>query len=330
VAIRTAIIGYGLAGRIFHAPLVQAAEGLELAAVSTSRAEQVPPGIRVAPPEALITDPAIELIVVASPNETHFPLAKAALEAGKHVVVDKPMCVSTNEARTLIELAKASGRLLIPFHNRRWDSDFLTVRKLIDSGKLGRVLLYEAHWDRFRPKVAERWREKPRPGAGLLFDLGPHMIDQALLLFGTPQRTIADLAAQRQGSQVDDYFALTLHYGASRVLLSASSLVARPRPRFSIHGTEASFIMFGLDPQEDQLKAEADVLAPGFGVDESLQGTLTTADGISSAVPSERGTWLNFYRGVAAALAGRGPPPVMPEDALAALQIIEHAHAHQA
>ena len=328
--IRTAIIGYGLAGRTFHVPLIQGTDGLELVAVSTSRAEQVPSDIQVVPPEALIADPATDLIVVASPNESHFELAKAALASGKHVVIDKPMCVSTDEARALIDASLRFDRLLIPFHNRRWDSDFLTVRKLMESGTLGRVLLFEAHWDRFRPQVAERWREVPKPGAGLLFDLGPHMIDQALLLFGAPEAVFADLEKQREDAQVDDYFALTLHYGASRVRLSASAMVAQPRPRFSAHGTNGSFVMVGLDPQENQLRAGGDVLAPDFGVDANLHGTLTAADGSSHRVPSERGEWLSFYHGVAAAIADGSPPPVTPEDALMGLQIIEKAHANQA
>lgn len=330
MGIGTAIIGYGLAGRVFHGPLVQATDGLDLVAVSTSRAEQVPAGIQVAPPEALIADPKIDLIVVATPNETHYSLAQAALSAGKHVVVDKPLCVSSAEAASLIAAARKSGRLLIPFHNRRWDADFLTLRKVIASGALGRVTLFEAHWDRFRPEVAERWREAPTRGRGLLYDLGPHLIDQALLLFGSPGSLAADIAAQREGSRVDDYFALTLHYGSSRVLLSASSLVAQPRPRFSIHGTGGSLLMFGLDPQEDQLRTGGNPLAEDFGTVPTLHGTLTAADGSSTRVPSERGEWLNFYRGVAAAIAGRGPPPVLAEDALAGLQIIEKAHADQA
>lgn len=325
MGIRTAIIGYGLAGRTFHAPLIQATDGLDLVAVSTSRADQVPGRIDVGPAEALIADPAIDLIVVASPNETHFPLADAAIASGKHVVVDKPMCVSAAEAETLIEAARRSGRLLIPFHNRRWDSDFLTVRKMMASGVLGSVKLFEAHWDRFRPEVAERWRERPTRGAGLLYDLGPHLIDQAMLLFGAPKAVTADLATQRDGAQVDDYLAVTLHYGASRVVLSASSLIADPRPRFSIHGTSGSFVMFGLDPQEGQLRASGDVLAPDFGLDPSLHGELTAADRSSTRVPSERGEWPSFYRGVVAAIAGGAPPPVVPEDALMGLRIIEAA-----
>ena len=154
------------------------------------------------------------------------------------------------------------------------------MRRLIESGALGQILLFEAHWDRFRPDVADRWREKPEPGAGLLYDLGPHLIDQALVLFGQPDRVSADLATQRKGAEVDDYFALTLHYGPTRVVLSAASLVAQPRPQFSIQGTAGSFVKFGLDPQEDQLRAGDDVLASDFGVDKSLQETLTTADGI--------------------------------------------------
>jgi len=330
MAIRTAIIGYGLAGRSFHAPLIRSTEGMKLVAIGTSRAVEIPDGVRIGAPAELIADPQIELLVIASPNQSHFPLAEAALLSGKHVVVDKPMCVSADQAERLIAVAARSERLLTVFHNRRWDSDFLTVRRLLASGKLGRVLLFEAHWDRFRPAIVERWREKPRPGSGILYDLGPHLIDQALVLFGQPDRVSADLAAQREGSEVDDYFALTLHYGPARVILSATSLVAQPRPRFSIHGTAGSFVKFGLDPQEDQLKAGVDVLAPDFGVDKSLQGTLTTADGISNAVPSERGEWLNFYRAAVAAIVDGGPPPVMPEDAMAGLQIIEEAHACQA
>lgn len=327
---RTAIIGYGIAGKVFHAPLVRATDGLHLVAVGTSRAEEVPDGIRVASPEALIADPEIDLIVIATPNPTHFPLAGAALRSRKHVVVDKPMCVSSGEAAALIQTSQESGRLLIPFHNRRWDADFLTARKLIASGALGELMLFEAHWDRFRPEVAERWREAPGPGTGLLYDLGPHLIDQALLLFGPPDSVASDFAAQRQGSCVDDYFALTLRYGATRVLLSASSLIADPRPRFSVHGTAGSFVMFGLDPQEDQLRAGVDPLSADFGLDQSLHGTLTGADGSSTRVAAERGEWLSLYRGVAAAMAGRAPPPVLADDALAGIKIVENAHADQA
>jgi scyllo-inositol 2-dehydrogenase (NADP+) len=326
MAIRSAIIGFGLAGRIFHAPLIQCCAGLQLVSVSTSKRSMVPEGLGTGTPAEIIADPDVDLVVVASPNESHFPLAEAALTAGKHVVVDKPMCVSTDEARKLIELAQRTDLLLTVFHNRRWDSDFLTVRKLIASQALGRVTLFEAHWDRFRPRIAERWREQPTPGTGLLFDLGPHLIDQALALFGPPDQVHADLAAQREGSLVDDYFALRMDYGSCRVILSASSVVAEPRARFSIHGTAGSFVKFGLDQQEDQLRAGMDPLAAEFGLESpSMSGTLTGGDGARSTVPSERGDWLSFYRGVAASIAGRAPTLVEPEDALIGLKIIEAA-----
>ncbi|HYC94554.1 MAG TPA: oxidoreductase [Sphingomicrobium sp.] len=326
MAIRTAILGYGLAGRHFHAPLICATTGLELVALGTSRAGQVPDGVRVGSPAELIADPEIDLIVIASPNQSHFELAHGALEAGKHVVVDKPMCVTSGEAERLIDMAGRLSRLLVPFHNRRWDSDYLTVRKLMASGMLGQVMLFEAHWDRFRPEVAERWREMPESGSGLMFDLGPHLIDQALLLFGQPQAVSADLAMQREGSQVDDYFSLTMHYGPCRVILSAASVVADPRPRFAIHGTRGSFVKYGLDPQEDQLRAGIDPFAADFGVeDPSTYGILTREGESRTAIASERGDWLSFYRGVVASIADGSPSPVAPADALAGLKIIEAA-----
>jgi scyllo-inositol 2-dehydrogenase (NADP+) len=327
--IRVGLIGFGLGGTAFHAPLVTAVEGLELAAVATSRADAVAavyPDARVTTPEALIADPEIALVVVSTPNDTHFPLARAALDAGKHVVIDKPFATSVAEAEQLIALAAERDRLVIPFHNRRWDSDFLTVRELLDSGRLGEVLLFEAHWDRFRPELSQPWKESPEAGAGQLPDLGPHMIDQALLLFGMPETLSADLAVQRTGGQVDDYFTLTLGYGARRVLLSSSRMVAAPRPRFAIHGREASFVKFGLDPQEAAVRSGAKVTDPAHGVeDPAIYGVLTLANGTRETVASERGDYRRFYAGVAQAIAAGGSPPVDPADALAGLGLIELA-----
>jgi len=324
--IRTGLIGFGLGGTAFHAPLVEAVEGLELAAVATRRADAVAaayPRAAVTTPDALIADPDIALVVVSTPNDTHFPLARAALEAGKHVVVDKPFANCVEEARELIEIAAARGLLAIPFHNRRWDSDFLTVRKLLESERLGEVLLFEAHWDRFRPGLAQPWKESPEAGSGQLPDLGPHLIDQTLLLFGMPEALGADLAVQREGSTVDDYFELTLHYGVRRVVLSSSRLVAAPRPRFGIHGRRGSFVKYGLDPQEAAVRAGGRVTDPGHGVeDPSIHGVLTLGDGTRETLPSERGDYRRFYAGVAQAIATGGPPPVDPADALAGLRLI--------
>ncbi len=221
--IRVGLVGYGLAGAIFHEPLIRACERTELAGVLTSR--EAP--CRIGSLEELIERS--DLVVVATPNSTHLPIAEAALEAGKHVVIDKPFTVTVEEADRLIALAARKERVLTVFHNRRWDGDFLTVRKVLS--RLGDVALFEAHWDRFRPAIKPGWRELPEPGSGVLNDLGPHMIDQALQLFGVPDAISADVVAQRAEARVDDYFDLTLHYGARRVCLRCSSLVSEPRPR---------------------------------------------------------------------------------------------------
>ncbi|ATY30824.1 oxidoreductase [Sphingomonas psychrotolerans] len=326
--IRTGLIGYGLGGSAFHAPLIDAVPELELAAIVTSRADAVGeryPGVQAVPDvAALLVDPDIALVVISTPNDTHFPLAGAALEAGKHVVIDKPFANTVAEAEALIALAEVKGRVLSVFHNRRWDGDFLTLRNLVDQGSFGEITLYEARWDRFRPALRDSWHENAGPGGGILIDLGPHLIDQALALFGPPERVTADITAQRKGSLVDDYFELTLHYGRMRALLSSASIVPAPRPRFAVHGTKASFVKHGLDPQEAQLRAGARADDPYHGVEEPAQyGVLVSSDGSKQTVPSERGDYRRFYSGVAQAIYEQVPPPVAPADALACLRIIE-------
>jgi len=314
--IRVGLAGYGLAGAKFHAPLIRACEGMELSAVLTSRG--VPE--RVGTLDELFERS--DLVVVATPNTTHLPIASAALNAGKHVVVDKPFTVTLEEADRLIALAKERELLLTVFHNRRWDSDFLTVRKVLP--QLGEVMLFEAQWDRFRPEIKPGWREVPQPGGGVLSDLGPHLIDQALLLFGMPDAISADIGAQRQGAEVDDYFDLTLHYGERRVRLACSTLIAAPRPRFAVHGRQASFVKYGLDPQEAQLKAGMDPRDHAFGLD-PVNGTITFGDGERGEVPSERGDYLSFYERVGAGIAGNVPPPVDPGDVRTGLMLIDLA-----
>ena len=314
--IRVGLAGYGLAGSVFHAPLIQACERMHPAAVLTSR--DVPE--RVGSLDELVERS--DLIVVATPNTTHFEIAAAALNAGKHVIVDKPLAVTIDEADRLIALAKERQRVLTVFHNRRWDSDFLTVRKILP--QLGDVHLFEAHWDRFRPEIKRGWREEPKPGGGVLSDLGPHMVDQALVLFGMPEAISADLLAQRTGAEVDDFFDLTLHYGNRRVCLRCSTLVAQPRPRFALHGSAGSFVKYGLDPQEAQLKSGMTLGDDSFGLDQN-DGTLTFADGRSGKVPSERGDYLAFYDAVADAILDDAPVPVAPADARAGLLLIDLA-----
>ncbi|GAA0315370.1 oxidoreductase [Sphingomonas oligophenolica] len=326
--INTGVIGYGLAGASFHAPLIAAVDRLELAAIVTSRADEVArdhPGVAVvASAEALIADPSIGLVVIATPNHLHVPLARAALEAGKHVVVDKPFAVDPTDGEALIALARTRGLMLSVFHNRRWDSDFLTVRGVLDSGALGEVMLAELRWDRFRPAIKGGWREASvEEGGGMLADLGPHLIDQALALFGKPEALSADLAAQRPGVMVDDYFELTLFYGARRVILSGSTLVASARPRFALHGAAGSFVKYGLDPQESFLRAGANAGDTGYG-EEPIEtfGTLTFGDGRTEGIVSARGDWRLYYEGMADAILDGAPPPVEPADALAGLELI--------
>jgi len=302
---------------------MRAAERISLEAIATTRSTPDPAG--------LIADPDIDLIVVSTPNHSHYPLAKAALEAGKHVVIDKPFAVTLGEADALIALAKANERMLTVFHNRRWDGDFLTVRKLLASGRLGEVMRYEAHWDRFRPAIKPGWKEEAGPGTGVLGDLGPHLIDQALLLFGRPDVVAGDLEMQRAQTAVEDYFAINLRYGKKRVILTSSLLAAAPRPRFGLYGTEGSFVKYGLDPQEPQTVAGMSPGDPAFGVeDPRWHGTLTLADGTTERIPTERGHYLAFYDAVAAAILDGAAAPVDPADARAGLAIIERVRADSA
>lgn len=310
MALKVALIGRGLGGSVFHAPLIRALPELELAIVAGA-----------ADADAAAVADGVDVVVISSPNRTHFPLAEAALEAGKHVVIDKPFTVSVEEADALIALAKARGRMLTVFHNRRWDGDFLTVKKVLP--RLGEMFLFEAHWDRFRRELRPGWKDAADGGAGTLNDLGPHLIDQALLLFGTPEALSADVLAQREGAAVDDYFALTLYYSRRRVVLGASTLVIDPRPRFALHGTEGSFVKYGLDPQEPALKEGADPRSVGEDIPANY-GTLTTDAG-AERVPTEKGRYLGFYEAVLAAIRDGAPPPVHPTDARDGLRIIELA-----
>ena len=314
--IRVGLIGYGLAGAVFHEPLIRACNGLEMGAVMTSREHP----LRVDNLQHLFER--CDLVVIASPNDSHFHLARSALELGKHVVVDKPFTVKPEEAEALIRLAADAGRMLTVFHNRRWASDFLGLSKILP--RLGEISLVEAHWDRFRPQIRQRWREQPGEGTGLLSDLGPHMIDEMLMLFGMPEAVSADILKQRPEASVDDFFDLRFSYGKMRVGLCASSLISAPRPRYCAHGSHGSFVRHGLDPQEEQLKAGMDPNDPSFGMEER-SGTLTFPDGSVEHVPGERGRYLDFYEAVVASIIDRAPVPVAPEDALDGLLLIDLA-----
>ena len=319
--IRVGLVGYGNAGATFHAPLIRACPRMALSAVQTSR--DVP--LKVETFDDLLDRS--DLVVIASPNQTHFPLARQTLEAGKHVVVDKPFAITVDDADALIALAGARGRVLTVFQNRRLDGDFLAVRKLLP--RLGELSLFEANWDRFRPAIKQGWREVGEPGGGVLNDLGSHLIDHALQLFGLPDAIEADVISQRAGARVDDYFELVLFYERMRACLRCSTLVAEPRPRFAVHGSGGSFVKFGIDVQEAQLKAGMDPRDPQFGVDER-DGAFTAPDGTRSSVPTERGRYLEYYDAVASAIIDGGPVPVDPADSRDGLMLIDLARRSSA
>jgi scyllo-inositol 2-dehydrogenase (NADP+) len=324
------LVGYGFAGRIFHAPLIHATPGMRLAAIVSSRPEAVHsewPQIKVvANLAALLADPQIDLVVLATPNQTHFPLAQAALQAGRHVVVDKPFTLTVAEADVLIDLAEEQGVLLSVFHNRRWDNDFLTIQHLIAQGALGEVMTLESHFDRFRPGVRDRWREWAEPGAGLLYDLGSHLIDQALVLFGSPDHVWADLGRQREGAQIDDYFHLVLRFGEKRAILHAGSLVVAPPFRFAVHGAKGSYVKQGLDPQEDQLKQGIRPGESGWGIESADDhGVYMPAGGEPVVVESRPGTYEAYYAGIVKTIRDRSPLPVTATAARKVISVIESA-----
>lgn len=330
--IKVGLIGHGLAGAAIHAPLIEAVQGFRIAVIATSR----PEGIAArrhqprteADPFAVASAPDVDLVLIASPNETHFSLAHAALEAGKAVVLDKPFVLSAREADALIALAEAKGLVLTAFHNRRWDGDFIAVSKALEVKRLGEVLLAEFRWDRFRPDAPPAWRNSGEPGAGLLWDLGPHMLDQALLLFGAPQSFAADVELQRSGALADDYFEITLRYGRMRCILSASSVVAAPRARFAIHGSLGSFTTFGIDPFEHGLRAGKHPADADF-VDSlsPLAGEYRYANGPTERVELAPGSWLGFYQDLGEALRGNKEPAVLPRQARDVIALIEQIHA---
>jgi predicted dehydrogenase len=326
---RVALVGYGFSGKTFHAPLISAVPGLDLVAVSSGDSSKVRrdlPDVTVHPdPFDLVTASAIDLVVIATPNDSHAPLARAALLAGKHVVVDKPFTLDMSEARELITLAARQDRILSVFHNRRWDSDFLTVQRAIADGLAGNVSHFESHFDRFRPLVRDRWRERAGPGSGVWFDLGPHLVDhQALRLFGLPDRVQANLARQRDGSATDDWAHIILDYGERRIILHASMLVARRMHRFTVHGDAGSLVKRECDQQEQQLLAGMRPGASGWGEDGD-QLLVYDGDGKERLVPATAGDQRLYYAGIAAALRGTAKNPVPGIQALATMAVIEAA-----
>jgi scyllo-inositol 2-dehydrogenase (NADP+) len=332
--IRVGVVGYGLAGRVFHVPLIAAVEGLELAAVverSGRTAEQAYPGIATySSLEAMLDDTGIELIVIATPPATHVPLAQEALRAGRHVVVDKPVAPTSLELAGLMSSAAAAGRLFIPFHNRRWDSDYQTLQKVMHDGALGRVVSLESTFDRWKPGIRKQfWKEDGTAGGGHLLDIGTHLADQSLHLFGMPEAVLAIIRSERDEAITDDTFTIHLRYPGKLVTISSNCLASLPRPRFLIRGTRGNFVKWGLDPQEDRLKQAGRVTEPDWGMEPaSAWGKLAVdVEGgmVMQPVRPIPGDYRKFYAGVRDALLGKTAPPVLATDALRVAQLLEWA-----
>jgi len=335
--VRVGLIGFGLAGQAFHAPVIRGVRGMELACVlerHSSRAKQKYPEVRLARTlDELLSDKSIGLCVVATPNDSHFSYAKACLEAGRDVVVDKPFTPTMAEAEQLVRLASERGRLITVYQDRRWDGAFLTVKKLVASGVLGKVVEYEARFDRFRlePKPSA-WREQANfPAAGVLWDLGPHLIDGALVLFGEPQSIWASAFCQRPTSQVDDAFDVCMEYPGLRATLRARIIAYAPSHHLLLHGTEGSFAKYGMDPQEEILRSPNCPDGPAWGDDwgkepEQCWGTLTRVGGETRKVETERGDYRGFYANVRDAIEKRAALDVTPEQAVRTMRALLLAH----
>jgi predicted dehydrogenase len=326
-SLNVALVGYGFVGKVFHAPLITHTPGLRLHTVVSSDADKVladHPEMRVVTAaEAAFADPAIDLVVIAAPNAVHGALANAALAHGKHVVVDKPFTVTLHEAQAVVASAERAGRLVSVFQNRRWDADFLTLRRLIADGALGDITEFHSHFDRYRPQVADRWRERDLPGSGLWFDLGPHLVDQALQLFGMPEAVFADFARQREGASTADYFHVLLRYPRHRAVLHAGSLVPAHGLRFSVHGTRGSYVKHGLDAQEAALRLGGIPGEKDWGRDPQ-HGTLHTG-ALCETVESAAGDYRGYYAAMRDAIVRGAPAPVTPQQALQVMAVLEWA-----
>jgi scyllo-inositol 2-dehydrogenase (NADP+) len=333
--IGTGIIGFGLSGKVFHAPFLHINQGFEIKKIverHKKESQQIYPYAQVVDDyNNLLKDPEIELIVVCTPNTLHFPMVLDGLKAGKHVVVEKPFTPTSKEADELIKLADSVNRKIFVYQNRRWDGDFLTIKKVLKTGVLGNIQEYEAHFDRFKPEVNSlAWREFPVPGAGILFDLGSHLIDQALSLFGKPISVKADIQSQREGGEADDYFKLILKYSSLNVILSAGMLVEETGPRFVIHGVLGSFVKFGIDPQEAALNAGQMPEGEDWGSENPENWGMITIDyqdlNIDGSIGTEAGNYMGFYDNVYDVMRNKGGMAIKPEEARDVIRIIELAY----
>lgn len=335
--IKTAIIGFGNSGQTFLAPFIDANPGFNLKKISTSdpvkadKAKTTYPGTEiVSNADDIINDPDIELVLIGSPNTSHLSLAKAALMAGKHVLVEKPFTITTADADELIALAKKQNKILSVHHNRRFDSGHNTVKKMITSGVLGKLVEIEMHYDRFRRELRPgAWREKPMPGSGILYDLGAHLIDGALELFGTPETVTCMMLTQRPGLEVEDNFEIIMNYPGLKVTLKAAMLVKVPGPTYVLYGDHGTFIKYGMDVQEEALKKGLKPGTPGWGIEpESICGQLTAEENgadVTRTIESEPGRYQDLFQNVYEAIAEGKELIIKPEQARQTIRIIELA-----
>jgi scyllo-inositol 2-dehydrogenase (NADP+) len=336
--INVGLVGCGLAGQVFHAPLIYSNPNFRLTHIvqrrgsfSTSR---YPEAKQVREVDELLEDESVGLVVVATPNTSHYDITESALQAGKHSVVDKPFTITSSDADRLIDLSHRVGRVLSVFQNRRWDGDFLTVKQILEQKVLGRVVEYESRFDRFRPMVKPNaWREQALPGSGLLFDLGSHLIDQAVVLFGKPIGIYADIRQQRDGAAAPDSFEVHLDYPKMKVTLKAGALVCEPSPRFVLYGTQGSYIKYGLDPQEEALKQGGLPSRLHWGAEpEEHWGLHTCCNGsvTRTKYPTLPGRYPEYYNNVYRAIVGQEELAVKPEQAREVIRLIELAQQSSA
>lgn len=328
--IKTAVIGFGHSARVFHAPFLEHSAGFELSAIvqrNGDSAQQAYPAVAIyRDVDEMLGDKSIELVVITVPNQHHYEMTKKVLAAGKHAVVEKPFVATSEEARELFVLAKKQQCHLFIYHNRRFDGDFVTLAKLVRGGALGSIVRYEAHFDRYRPELNKKqWKESADPSVSIVHDLGTHLIDQAVALFGRPVSVTADLRCERPGTRVIDAFDIFLHYANRVAHLKASCLVKEPGPRYAVHGMEGSFVKHGIDPQEERLLAGDSLQNPDLGLeDQQFWGILNTGklEAEKVRVKTERGDYMHYYRNAASVFEG-GEMAVSHEDVLSVIEIIE-------
>jgi scyllo-inositol 2-dehydrogenase (NADP+) len=330
--IKTALLSYGMSGEIFHAPLLSVEPGFELSSVvqrNSDKAKKRYPNVKIVRNvNEIFDDHTIELVVVNTPNELHYQFAAQALEAGKHVIVEKPFTVTTQDADRLIDLAKKKNKLLTVFQNRRWDGDFLTVKSIVENKLVGKIAEFELHYDRYRNYIeANTWKEEQGPGSGILFNLGSHMLDQVVSLFGMPSELDARVGIQRPNGKVEDYYDVRMQYKDFHAIVKSSYLVREATPRYILHGTEGSFIKYGIDPQEQALKDGKTPGMTGWGTEgKEWWGKINSTinglhvEGLIETVP---GNYTQFYKSLYESIRNGKPLSVKPEESKDVIRLIE-------